>query len=274
MGKKRLAMVGAETKGKKGKKEKRPLAKTGKEAGRLTDMGSVMLEELEKQEEKAETAQKTKKGKKETKKSKKAKKKRPKKTHSKRYQALKKSVDRSQPYPLSEAIKLLLKISNSKIDETVELHFLTEEKLSGTLNLPHGTGKSQKIEIASEKTLSQLKKGQINFDVLISSPQMMPKLAKYAKLLGPKGLMPNPKNNTIADKPEELVKKMAKGAVHYKTEAKAPLLHLIIGKLSFGEKKLLENLKESFKEIKLKNIKKAVLTSTHSPGIKLLVKEK
>lgn len=101
---------------------------------------------------------------------------------------------------------------------------------------------------------------------------MMGKIAKIAKILGPKGLMPNPKAGTISDKPKELKKKLEGGETRFKTEAKTPLLHQTIGKISFGEKKILENLEALIKTVGPKNIKKSVLTSTHSPGIKLGIK--
>jgi len=211
---------------------------------------------------KAETKTEAKTKKKTVKKAKKA------RVRSKRYQALKKTV-KTEKYALAEAVKLLLELANTKIDETIELHLMALEKLNGTLKLPHGTGKTQTIEIASDKTLAKLAKGQIDFEILIAEPAMMAKLAKYAKLLGPKGLMPNPKNGTISPDPKAAAEKFNAGEIHYKTETKFPLLHLTIGKVSFGEQKLLANLKAALEAVKLRNIVKATLTSTHSPGIKL-----
>lgn len=195
------------------------------------------------------------------------------KKRSKKYKKLVAQIDREKDYPVDQAVDLLLEIAKSKIDETVELHFVVKEKISGQVSLPHGTGKTQKVEIADEKTLKKLDKGQIDFDLLVAAPVMMPKLAKYAKLLGPKGLMPNPKTNTISEKPADLVKNMAKGETFYKTEAKADLLHLIVGKISFGAEKLIENIQAVLKDIRPGLIKKIVLTSTHTPGIKLEVKK-
>jgi len=98
----------------------------------------------------------------------------------------------------------------------------------------------------------------------------MPKLAKYAKILGPRGLMPNPKAGTITDNPEELAKKLA-GKTSWKTEAKAPLIHLTIGKVSQPEHQLEENFKALVAAIGQKNIKKAVLAPTMGPGIKIKI---
>ena len=201
---------------------------------------------------------------------KKQKKTKQKKARSKRYKKLKLKFDREKFYPPIEAISLLMILANSKIDETVEIHLSThKDKLTGAVNFPHGTGKKQKVIIATNKLIDRVKNGKIDFDILIASPQMMGKIAKVAKILGPKGLMPNPKSGTISDKPEELKKKLEKGETRFKTEPKAPLIHQTIGKISFGEKKLFENLNALIKAVEVKNIKKAVLTSTHSPGIKL-----
>ena len=196
------------------------------------------------------------------------------KTRSKRYKELKLKFDKEKFYPLTEAIGLLIELANSKIDETVETHLsIHKDKLTGIVNFPHGTGKKQKVAIADDDLIDKVKSGKIDFDILIASPQMMGKIARVAKILGPKGLMPNPKSGTISEKPKELKKKLENGETRFKTEPKAPLLHLIIGKISFGEKKLLENLQALIKAVDPKNIKKAVLTSTHSPGIKLSLKK-
>ena len=173
-------------------------------------------------------------------------------------------------YPLAEALELLPKLKLSKFDEAVELHINTVENgISGNLTLPHGTGKKTRVAIADDKLIVEIEKGKIAFDVLVATPQMMPKLAKVAKVLGPRGLMPNPKSGTITDKPEELVKKYEGGQMRFKTETKAPVIHLTVGKLSFGEKKLSENIKTVFSVIQTAKIKKAVLKSTMSPGIKI-----
>ena len=97
----------------------------------------------------------------------------------------------------------------------------------------------------------------------------MPKLARVARVLGPKGLMPNPKNGTVTPKPEEAAKKFEGGQMNFKTEAKFPLLHLSVGKLSFGEQKLAENIKAAIAAVNSKKIKNVTLKSTMSPGLKL-----
>jgi len=196
------------------------------------------------------------------------------KTHkshrSKKYQVLAKLVDKNKFYSLSDALELLPKLKIANFDETVELHMNTAESgMSGNLSLPHGTGKKTKVAIADEKLIAEIEKGKIDFDVLLATPQMMPKLAKVARILGPKGLMPNPKNGTISPKPEDLIKKYEQGQISFKTEAKIPIIHLSVGKLSYGGKKLSENIKTALNTIQINKIRKVVLKSTMSPGIKI-----
>lgn len=193
-----------------------------------------------------------------------------KKGHSKRYLEARALVDKTKTYSPDQAIALLRQVSTTKFDPSVELHLLLNiDKLSGELNLPHGTGKTVKVEIATEDTLSKLKAGTIDFDILVAEPKMMPKLAQYAKLLGPKGLMPNPKTNTISEKPEELAQKLAGGSCRFKTEPKAPLIHQVIGKLSFKDAQIIENLTATLQAIQLKNILSCHICSSMSPSIKV-----
>lgn len=188
---------------------------------------------------------------------------------SKHYQEAKAKL-KNEAYPIAEAVKILKEISPVKFDPSVELHLnLSVDKVSGEVQLPHGTGKTLKVEIASEKTLIKLNDNRIDFDILIAIPAMMPKLAKYAKILGPKGLMPNPKNGTISPDPEAAAKKFSGGLIRYKSEPKAPLMHLVIGKLSFTEKQLAENLRAVITAAVPKNIAAAFLCSSMSPSIKL-----
>ncbi len=199
----------------------------------------------------------------------KAAKKRVKHGRSQRYQDAKAKL-KNESYPLGEAVALLKEIAKVKFDPSVELHLnLIVDKVSGELQLPHGTGKNVKVEIASDKTLIKLNDNKIDFDVLIAVPAMMPKLAKYAKILGPKGLMPNPKNGTISPNPEAAAKKFAGGLIHYKSEPKAPLMHLVVGKLSFKDKDLIDNLKAVITAVAPKNISAAFICSSMSPSIKL-----
>ena len=193
-----------------------------------------------------------------------------KRVRSKRYQTSVQVLDKSKIYPLSEALELLSKFQKAKFDETVELHLNTVGTgVSGTVTLPHGTGKTTKIAIASDELIEEIEGGKINFDILVATPDMMPKLAKVAKILGPRGLMPNPKNGTITLNPESLIKKFEAGQISFKNEAKTPIIHLTVGKFSFGDKKLKENIDTIIEAIKPENIQKAVLKSTMSPAIKI-----
>lgn len=188
---------------------------------------------------------------------------------SKRYLKAKAKL-KNEAYPVAEAVKLLKEISPVKFDPSVELHLnLSVGKLNGEVQLPHGSGKTLKVEIASDKTLTKLNDNRIDFDVLIAPPAMMPKLAKYAKILGPKGLMPNPKNGTIANDPEAAAKKFSGGLIRYKSEPKAPLMHLTIGKLSFKENQLVDNLNAVIGSVQPKNIAAAFLCSSMSPSVRL-----
>lgn len=191
---------------------------------------------------------------------------------SKKYTGNAQIIDKSKTYSLNEAVDVLKKLKGSKFDETVELHMnVKEEGLSGTLSLPHGTGKEIRIKVADDALIAEIEKGKVDFDVLIASPSFMPQLAKVAKILGPKGLMPNPKNGTITDDPKPLIEKLSKGQIRFKTEAKAPIIHLSVGKVSFDADKLQENIKTVLNAVGTGKISKVTLKSTMSPGIKISI---
>jgi len=195
-----------------------------------------------------------------------------KRIHSRRYRQLKTKINRQKLYSLDQAVNLLLKLINSQIDETIEIHLSSKkEKFQGRVKFPYSTGKDQKVAIATQKLIDRLSKGNIDFDILIASPKIMPQLARVAKILGPKRLMPNPKAGTITDQPEKLKKKLETEGIRFRTEAKAPLIHLTLGKASLGKRKILANLKALIKAVGPKNIQKAFLTATHSPSIKLKI---
>lgn len=192
------------------------------------------------------------------------------KAESKRHKENQILVSKTQSYSLDQALETLKKFKTSKFDETVELHINTREKgISGQVVLPHGTGKTLVIKIADDTILGEVAKGKINFDVLVATPQMMPQLARVAKILGPRGLMPNPKNGTIAENPEEAVKKLSGGQVSYKTENDAPIIHAIVGKVSFEDNKLKDNVKTFLSSVGNEKIASVTLKSTMSPAIRL-----
>lgn len=181
-------------------------------------------------------------------------------------------VDHNNKYSVSQALDLIEKVKRAKFDETVELHVnTTRTGQFGSIMLPHGTGKQVKVVIADDALIAEVEKGKIDFDILLAEPEMMPKLAKVARVLGPRGLMPNPKNGTISKNPESAAKQFESGQLAIKTEGKFPILHLTVGKVSFGKDKLEDNIEAMLDAIKTQNIQKVVLKSTMSPGIKLQV---
>ncbi len=192
-----------------------------------------------------------------------------KKVRGKKYQNVKAKVDKAKLYKLAEAIKLLKEISYTNFDGTVEIHLVVKKAgLTAEVLLPHFVGRKKKIEIADEATLVKLKTGKIDFDVLLAKPEFMPKLVPYAAILGPKGLMPNPKNKTII-KTEEDAKEFSKNKVQIKTEKTAPVIHIAVGKIKQKEQELVENINAVLDVIDRKKILKAYLCSTMSPSIKL-----
>ncbi len=218
---------------------------------------------------------------------------------SKRYSELLKLIDKSKTYSVEEAITLIKKSANIKFDSTVEIHVnlqtdpsKQEHQIRTTANLPHGNGKKVSILVfgakdakavkdagalvGTEETLESIEKGKINFQKIVSSPDWMPKLAKVAKVLGPKGLMPNPKSGTVSSEPEKVAAALNSGLVEIKTET-SPIIHVTVGKVSFKEKDLEENigsLLTSVKAAKPADFKKELIssvyiTSTMGPSVKL-----
>lgn len=196
------------------------------------------------------------------------------KSRGKKYKEAKELIDKTKFYLLEDAIEILKKMKLSKFDESIELHLNVDEiGLKGELDLPHSTGKIVKVAVVDDKVLSDIEKGKIDFDILVTHPSFMPKLAKFAKVLGPKGLMPNPKAGTISTTPEEVVKKFSKGILRWKTEPKFPLIHQMIGKLSFETKALAENGAKFINAVGKPHVKKVVIKSTMSPSVKIDVEK-
>lgn len=197
-----------------------------------------------------------------------------------KYKTVASLVEKNKQYGLSDALELVQKTHIAKFDETVELHINTTGSVNGSVTLPHGTGKSTRVAIlnpnkdaaGADALLKEIEGGKINFDILVATPDAMPRLAKVARVLGPRGLMPNPKNGTVTPNPDAVAKQYEGGHMTFKTEAKAPVLHLAVGKLSFGAEKLTDNIKAALKAVDNKNIKNVTLKSTMSPGVKLQVK--
>lgn len=196
-----------------------------------------------------------------------------KKVRGKKYQAVRAKLDKTKLYSPTEAIELVKKLSYSKFVGSIEAHLVVrEEGLAVNLALPHSTGKSVKVAIVDKKVLTDIEAGNIDFDVLVAHPEFMPKLAKHARILGPKGLMPNPKNGTLTPNPELKKKELEAGKFVLKTEKKAPLMHLSIGKTDMDTKDLVENIKALMTTLKGKIVKLSIAASM-SPGIKVNVIE-
>jgi len=221
---------------------------------------------------------------------------------SKRYKDAKKKIDRVKVYKVSEAIKLLSENANAKFDESVEIHIKTninpkqsDQQIRGSIVLPHGTGKEKKIAvfaegdavkeakdagadiIGGEELIAKIKQTkQADFDIAVATPDMMRKLAIIAKILGPKGIMPSPKTETVTTDIKKTVEQLKKGKLNFKNDDSGNI-HQLIGKVSFGEEKLSENANafiQTMKDVKPSGakgdyIKNIVITSTMGVGIKI-----
>ena len=199
------------------------------------------------------------------------------------------------------AVKLAIETSPVKFDATLEMHFRlgvdprqADQNIRATVTLPAGTGKDTKVAVFApldiakaakaagadiaedEEFTKRLDKEQLDFDVLISTPQYMPKLGKYARLLGPKGLMPNPKAGTVTTDIEKAVKEAKAGKIEYRVDKQA-IIHVGLGKVSFGADKLMENVNafiESLKgqkpaSIKGQFVKSVYISTTMGPSIQV-----
>ncbi|NCU41028.1 50S ribosomal protein L1 [Candidatus Saccharibacteria bacterium] len=219
----------------------------------------------------------------------------------KKYRAAADNIEKDKVYNLAEAVELAAKTSPVKFDATIELHVVlgvdprqADQNIRTTVSLPHGTGKSVRVaafvpideieaakkagaDIAGEDDLVKLlDKEQLDFDVLVATPQLMPKLGKYARLLGPRGLMPNPKSGTVATNVSKAVKEAKGGKVEYRVD-KQSIIHLGIGKASFGAEKLAENAQafmDSLVSVRPSSLKSSYIlsiyaSSTMGPSIKI-----
>ena len=219
----------------------------------------------------------------------------------KKYQKVALLVDKKITYNLKEALEIAVKTNPSKFDASVEVHVRlgvdprqADQNIRATVSLPNGTGKTVRVAVfapdsehaaaknagadvvGDEDFLKQLDKEEINFDILVATPQYMPKLGKYARLLGPRGLMPNPKSGSVATNVAGAVTEAKAGKVEYRVD-KQSIVHLGIGKVSFGAVKLLENANAFFDSLKsqkptgLKSayVKTTSISTTQGPGIKV-----
>lgn len=219
----------------------------------------------------------------------------------KSYQEAAKKVEKAKLYTLEEAVKLAAETNPSKFDASVEVHVRlgvdprqADQNIRATVSLPHGTGKNVRVAVfapesehaaakkagadvvGDEAFLAQLDKEVLDFDVLVATPQYMPKLGKYARLLGPRGLMPNPKSGTVAADVAKATTEAKAGKVEYRVDKQA-IVHLSVGKVSFGAEKLEENAKSFFESLQVQKpssikgayVKSITLSTTMGPGIKV-----
>ncbi len=194
-----------------------------------------------------------------------------KRVRSKKYLSALSKVDKKKLYPLPEAVKLLKEISYSKFDGSIELHIVVKKTgISANVRLPYSFGKKKKVEIANESTIKNLKEGKIDFDILLATPEMMPKLIPYAKILGPKGLMPNPKTGTLIKNEKEAEKFMG-NFLTLKTEKEAPIIHTVVGKVSQKDEEIIQNVQAVINALEKKQILKIYMKSSMSPSLKIAI---
>lgn len=217
---------------------------------------------------------------------------------SKRYLALRKSLE-ARAYPVDGAIKLIVKNASAKFDETLEAHLRlgidptqTSQQVRGSVQLPHGTGKKIRVlvfasgpladeatkagaTVATDEVVTQIEKGSIPFDLVLAAPDAMLQIAKLARILGVRGLMPNPRSGTVTTEIAETIRARNKGLVDFKNENS--LLHLSIGKASFKEAQIKENLVAIVTAVKSAKpsktsgefVRQVTLSSTMGPGVRV-----
>jgi large subunit ribosomal protein L1 len=220
---------------------------------------------------------------------------------SKAYRAAAEKIDNDRLYPAAEAVRLVKETSPTKYDATVEVALRlgvdprkADEMVRGTVNLPHGTGKTARVlvfavgakaqeatdagadVVGSDELIEEVQGGRLDFDAVVATPDLMGKVGRLGRVLGPRGLMPNPKTGTVTMDVAKAVSDIKGGKIEFRVDRHANL-HFVIGKVSFTEEALVENYAAALDEInrlkpsssKGRYIKKATLTSTMGPGIPL-----
>ena len=220
---------------------------------------------------------------------------------SKKIKKIQSEVDLTKSYKLTEALELSKKFSTSKFDESIDLSIVlgidakkTDQLVRGVLSLPKGVEKKIKIAVfasgddvdkaksagadlvGSDELVEQVKSGKIDFDKCISTPEMMAKVGTLGQILGPKGLMPNPKLGTVTKNIVEAIKNIKSGQIEYKTD-KSGIVHASIGKSSFKEEELMKNIKFFYQELNKAKpstskgvfVKRMFISSTMGPGLKV-----
>ncbi|MDR2395673.1 MAG: 50S ribosomal protein L1 [Endomicrobium sp.] len=218
---------------------------------------------------------------------------------SKRLDSVSKLVDKNKIYTIEETASLVKETAKAKFDETVEVHIRlgidpkqSDQIVRGTISLPYGIGKTRKVAVlvkgekqkeaqaagadlvGSDDLIEDISKGKLNFDILVATPDIMKDLSKVAKILGPKGLMPNPKAGTVTFEIGQTVAELKKGRVEYKNDSFG-IIHVPVGKVSFDKEKLVDNIKTLIEAVtkakpssaKGQYIKSVSISSTMGPGI-------
>jgi large subunit ribosomal protein L1 len=205
--------------------------------------------------------------------SKQSKKSKSKKVKSKKYIEIEKTYEKDKSYSVADAAEIVKKLSYSKFDGSLTLDVKLakpkkgDDAVRGTIKLPHGTGKVLNVAIASDELIEKIKKGTADFDILITSPAMMPKLGQVAKILGPKGKMPNPKDGTVVENPEEAAKELNQTA-RYRADI-GRNLHIMVGKVSWDAAKITENIQVALKALAHLKKDSASISPTMGPSVKI-----
>jgi len=197
------------------------------------------------------------------------------KIRSKKYHKVKSTIDKNKLYDLLDAVKLVQSASLSKFDGKIDAHFVTslDPGTVGEITFPYLETAQKKIVVATPEVIKQISEGVLDFDILVATPVLMPKLLPLARILGPKGLMPNPKNGTLSANTDEAVKKLQAGKTIIKTEKKAPLIHITVGKVSQKPQEIVANLEELIKLIKPNKITKLALAPSMGPSVKVKIEK-
>ncbi len=221
--------------------------------------------------------------------------------HGKNFRAAADKVEKFKLYKPLEAVRLVKEVAPAKFDETVEAHFRlgidtrkADQNIRGSISLPHGTGKTVRVAVfaegekareaeeagadvvGSDELVAAIQGGEINFDAAIATPNMMAKVGRIGKILGPRGLMPNPKLGTVTMDVAKMVGELKAGRVEYRAD-RYGICHVPVGKVSFDDQKLVENYAALYTEIlrvkpssaKGRYVKSIALSSTMGPGVKV-----
>ncbi len=194
--------------------------------------------------------------------------------HGTKHQSAVKLVEHLKSYQLSEALELVKKTSYTAFDGALDVHVRlaaakkSDDNVRGTVTLPHGTGKEKRVVIIDEPMIEKIEKGWLDFDIAVTTPEMMPKLAKLAKVLGPKGLMPNPKSGTVSTEPEKIAQELKVGRVEFKADSLGNI-HQSIGRVSWDDAKLIENFQVFIAALPKSRLKSVTIAPTMGPGVKV-----